>query len=261
MHGQFLQPDKVSTERFFSPQFSFCATTLHGDIRMTSMEQTAPYIAEDQDLPWDERDDDRLFWRGSPTGMRHTRFYPGDEERWRYSQRIRLVNWTSAATSGMHGLNDKVEYLRTPTEENGQHEAVGAPRAISRQKLNRALMDIAFAGEPIFCRESVCDTMKKEYPFGKKIPAGRGGAAQYKYLLDVDGNGWSARFRRLMSMDAVVFKATIYPEWWIDRIEPWVHYVPVQMDYSDIYDILVSPFALLDRQDSADIKGSDVLCG
>jgi hypothetical protein len=25
-------------------------------------------------------------------------------------------------------------------------------------------------------------------------------------------------------------------EWWNDRIQPWVHYVPIQMDYSDLYD-------------------------
>ena len=23
---------------------------------------------------------------------------------------------------------------------------------------------------------------------------------------------------------------------WIDRVQPWVHYVPVQVDYSDLYD-------------------------
>ena len=27
-------------------------------------------------------------------------------------------------------------------------------------------------------------------------------------------------------------------EWWTERIQPWVHYVPVQIDYSDLYDAL-----------------------
>lgn len=26
--------------------------------------------------------------------------------------------------------------------------------------------------------------------------------------------------------------------WYADRIEPWVHYVPVKIDYSDVYDIM-----------------------
>ncbi len=63
-------------------------------------------------------------------------------------------------------------------------------------------------------------------------------AGAYKYVFDVDGNGWSARFRRLMSMHSVVFKASVYPEWFSERVQPWVHYVPVQMDYSDLYDSL-----------------------
>lgn len=31
--------------------------------------------------------------------------------------------------------------------------------------------------------------------------------------LDVDGNGWSSRFHRLLMSGSVVVKATIYPEW------------------------------------------------
>ena len=66
---------------------------------------------------------------------------------------------------------------------------------------------------------------------------------RYKYLLDlgrpnksaleirlalnftpVDGNGWSARFKRLMSTNSVVLKSTIFPEWYQDRIQPceWI---------------------------------------
>jgi len=32
-------------------------------------------------------------------------------------------------------------------------------------------------------------------------------------MLDVDGNGWSSRFHRLLMSGSVVVKATIYPEW------------------------------------------------
>lgn len=37
----------------------------------------------------------------------------------------------------------------------------------------------------------------------------------------------------------MIFKSTIYPEWFVDRIQPWVHYVPIQNDYSDLFDALV----------------------
>ncbi|KAG2737087.1 glycosyltransferase family 90 protein, partial [Suillus brevipes Sb2] len=38
-------------------------------------------------------------------------------------------------------------------------------------------------------------------------------AGRYKYVLDVDRNGWSSRFKRLMTSNSVVFKSTVYPEW------------------------------------------------
>lgn len=77
----------------------------------------------------------------------------------------------------------------------------------------------------------------------------------------VDGNGWSSRFKRLMTSNSVVFKSTVYPEWCVfvstlffllssfadsihpkrftHRLAPWVHYVPIQIDYSDLYDALL----------------------
>ena len=63
-------------------------------------------------------------------------------------------------------------------------------------------------------------------------------ATKYKYVIDVDGNGWSSRFRRLLAGNNVVLKSTLYPEWFNDLLVPWYHYVPVKLDYSDLYDIL-----------------------
>lgn len=42
-----------------------------------------------------------------------------------------------------------------------------------------------------------------------------------------------------MTTNALVLKATICPEWFSERIMPWVHYVPVKMDLTDLYDIMV----------------------
>jgi hypothetical protein len=37
----------------------------------------------------------------------------------------------------------------------------------------------------------------------------------YNNLAQVDGNGWSGRFKRLMTSNALVFKSTVFPEWWV----------------------------------------------
>lgn len=35
-----------------------------------------------------------------------------------------------------------------------------------------------------------------------------------------------------------MLKSTVFPEWYSERVQPWLHYVPVKVDYSDLYDIL-----------------------
>ena len=64
-------------------------------------------------------------------------------------------------------------------------------------------------------------------------------ALEYKYVVDVDGNTWSSRFQRLLLGGSVVFKSTIMPDWWNQRAQPWVHYVPVGLGYGDLVDALV----------------------
>lgn len=49
---------------------------------------------------------------------------------------------------------------------------------------------------------------------------------------------YSARFRSHLASNQVPFKSTIYPEWYQGRIQPWVHYVPVRIDYADVYNLL-----------------------
>ena len=63
----------------------------------------------------------------------------------------------------------------------------------------------------------------------------------YKYVINTHGNGndWSNRFRSLLSTGAVVFKqeSSLY-EFWEWGLKPWVHYVPVRRDLSDLPKLL-----------------------
>lgn len=220
-------------DRFPSPQLSNCATLLHADIRATSLAQAAEFSEDDP--RWEDKDDDRLFWRGTPTGMWHH-----DGVNWRQSHRVRLVNYTGAIMD--RKLLDPnsdfyyVSFLR-PTES--ADIPVGEPESYARYRLNDAFMDVSFVSPVSGCEGTVCDVFAQELPWGERVEAGPRGAGRYKYLFDVDGNGWSSRFRRLISSHSLVFKSTIYPEWWLDRVQPWLHYVPIQLDYSDLYDSLV----------------------
>ncbi|EJT98346.1 hypothetical protein DACRYDRAFT_110788 [Dacryopinax primogenitus] len=61
---------------------------------------------------------------------------------------------------------------------------------------------------------------------------------QYKYMLDIDDQSCSPSFRHLLATGALVLKTTAFEEWYGERIQPWLHYVPVQLDLSDLYDVL-----------------------
>jgi hypothetical protein len=60
----------------------------------------------------------------------------------------------------------------------------------------------------------------------------------YKYLPDVDGNSFSGRWRSFLMSTSMPMKATIYKEWHDDRLMPWVHFVPMDNSYQDVYGIM-----------------------
>jgi hypothetical protein len=60
----------------------------------------------------------------------------------------------------------------------------------------------------------------------------------WKYLPDVDGNSFSGRYRAFLQSTSMPLKATIYREWHDARLMPWVHFVPFDNSYMDIYGIM-----------------------
>ncbi|BDX20930.1 hypothetical protein TUM22923_02510 [Polynucleobacter sp. TUM22923] len=61
---------------------------------------------------------------------------------------------------------------------------------------------------------------------------------QYKYQIDIDGNtnAWAGLFLKLLSGSAVLKVASPhgFEQWYYDKLIPWVHFVPVQSDLSDL---------------------------
>ncbi|BGP16351.1 hypothetical protein JCM10213_004892 [Rhodosporidiobolus nylandii] len=199
------------------PLFTFAKTNIHSDILVTPLEQYSDtYIGYDPD--WEKKEHNKLMWRGSTTGID---FYVTND--WKNSQRARL-HFTANEKQG------------TKDVLYAEGDGAVAEKTFNTDGLNRAFMDISFAGGPVQCDPETCAIMNELIDF--KDTMGLNDAYQYKYVMDVDGNGWSGRFHRLMSMKAAVLKSTLFPEWYGDRIQPWLHYIPVKVDYSDLYDIL-----------------------
>ncbi|KAK8850347.1 hypothetical protein IAR55_004265 [Kwoniella newhampshirensis] len=235
-----------------TPIFSLSKTKLHSDVLGVPVEQWID-TKHLTDISWEDKTEDRLMWRGSNTGAYHSTETP-----WRISHRTRLLKMANMASSehdlaephtnsGWDGVEarfgneaggpDFVEMLPSPRNMRSQQLKKGIQRH-GWSEVNERYMDLAFTGSPLQCdvQDGTCEDLAYEFTWAD--PMTHEDALKYRYIVDVDGNAWSARFKRLLSSGSLIFKSSIMPEWWTDRIQPWVHYVPVQMDYSDLYDIL-----------------------
>lgn len=58
---------------------------------------------------------------------------------------------------------------------------------------------------------------------------------KWRYLIDVEGNGFSARVKPFLFSKRVLFlQDRPFKEWYYPDLKPWVHYVPVKWDLSDL---------------------------
>jgi hypothetical protein len=68
------------------------------------------------------------------------------------------------------------------------------------------------------------------------VPASEWG--KYRYQIDVDGNSnaWAGFFQRLLTGSPVLKAASPFGfrQWFYHHLQPWVHYVPIAADFSDL---------------------------
>jgi len=59
---------------------------------------------------------------------------------------------------------------------------------------------------------------------------------QYKYILDIDGytSAWDATAWKLYSGSVMLKVKGVWEQWFYSEFKEWVHYVPVENDFSDL---------------------------
>ena len=61
----------------------------------------------------------------------------------------------------------------------------------------------------------------------------------YKYLIDIEGHGYSGRVKYLLHTGRPLFyQARPWNEYFFFDMEPFVHYIPVEREFSDFYEKL-----------------------
>lgn len=59
---------------------------------------------------------------------------------------------------------------------------------------------------------------------------------KYKYILDIDGwtNTWDGTIWKLYSGSVLLKTESIWKQWYYDDLKPYIHYVPVNNDFSNL---------------------------
>ncbi|SGY20428.1 BQ5605_C016g08044 [Microbotryum silenes-dioicae] len=221
------------------PVFSCSVMAMHHDLLIPTVDQYDWSVGPDPS--WYHKEYNKVLWRGSTTGT------DGDDHTMKYSQRFRLTHLTRQ--TGNISL-----MLAQSDTDNGPGPTTIVNESISM--LANKYFDFSFTGEPIQCSEEACKKMAQHNQFKEVMYTEE--QNKYKYVIDVDGNGWSGRFHRLMRSNTMVLKSTIFPEWYTDRIQPWLHYVPVKVDYTDLIPIMAFFMGDLEGRGAHDYLGERI---
>lgn len=172
---------------------SFLLPPIEGFANMT--EADIPSLGK-----WEDKLDPRVHWRGSTTGG-------VSAEEWRESHRMRL----HFLFNGKKGKDDEFDNRELTVMQPDGHGGYETVERLAPQ-LSKAYGDVRLAGKPLQCGgEKVCKQMTDEIDFAPVVLPKN--TWMFRYVLDVDGNGWSERFHRLLASASPVLKMTLFADW------------------------------------------------
>ncbi|EKJ69746.1 hypothetical protein FPSE_10062 [Fusarium pseudograminearum CS3096] len=215
LQGAFVSPQTFPLIEGLVPVLSTGAYSTMGDILFPSpayIEKEFQYDSS-RDMLWSKKKDN-LYWRGSTTGGH------AHDGRWRDFQRQRFVGMTQNLGHQKHSYMRKEDDSIT-TVESGL--------------LNGRLFDVGFTRifqcDKKFCRDQstyfdVKSWADKDKAFGSKL------------AFDLDGNGISGRYYKLLSSNCLPLKQTLLREWHDERLMPWVHYIPVSQSLKELPELV-----------------------
>ncbi|EGG02574.1 family 90 glycosyltransferase [Melampsora larici-populina 98AG31] len=217
------------------PIFSFAQQpSFTSDLLISPLEQFEDVLINSKDFkPWAKKTESkRLMWKGTATGVWFDRL-----SQWRNSHRFRLHSLGQFNQTDLMGSIKVLNVSRA--SDTGKEEVIRVVnRKVRFNELVKRYLNVGFVGKLGQCsvEDGSCEKVGQEIEFGDYVDWEY--QNNHKYVLDIDGNAWSGRFRRLLGSNSLVFKSTIWPEWYQDRIQAWFHYVPIKIDYSDLLDLM-----------------------
>ena len=236
LHGFYLSPAAFKTALEPIPVFSQSKAQGYADILYPSPWNYIQKVKYDP-APGDDTDENTnsdppfakkqntLFWRGATSEGVST------VGTWKGMTRQRFVHFAKNHTStipillpdGSNPAKYKYQYL--------------SPKAISSHPLlNNITLDVSIVDHIVRCGDTDCPLQEAE--FGLLPPSDFQEHWQYRYLMDMDGAGFSGRFLPFLKSRSLVFKTALFREWYDSRITAWRHFVPIDLRLHGLWSTL-----------------------
>lgn len=236
LHSFHMTPPNLRPIQELLPVFSRAKTSSYSDILMPlrRVDEDAEPSSDGFGMKWK-----KLFWRGAVnrSGSDHELLRGGHQER--------LVHTINGAT----GSDQTRLVLPTPGDKDKF-----AFDQVSTADLNTLLdMDVGFTsydacGSP---SGSTCAALGNE--FGIKADAE---PLRHQYVITMDtDNGPPREFLRTLRSSSVPFYASIFKEWYTERLTPWVHFVPIDLRFHALHSTLAYFVGIEKKEDDPRLNG------
>ncbi|KAJ4397429.1 hypothetical protein N0V93_001657 [Gnomoniopsis smithogilvyi] len=223
LHGFYMSNHPIRPFTELLPVFSGSKTNQHKDILIP-----LSWAANDYSVPSDDKvftdKQNQLFWRGNVAAdhvVPPTLLRGGHQERLSH-----LVNNASAS--------EVVTVLLAKDGDEGkfQYHTTGL------QNMNDALEFDLGISDYSKCAVPACDLFKEEFGVKSEDVDGQT-ETDSRYVMVMDGDlGPSRHFLRSLRSNSVPFVASIFKEWYSERLFPWIHYVPIDLRFHGLHSTL-----------------------
>ncbi|KAK2616962.1 hypothetical protein QQS21_000051 [Conoideocrella luteorostrata] len=216
MHGLFISPTSFRLIEGMVPVLSTGSPSTMGDILFPSpayIESEFVY-SDNKDLDWSSKTNN-VYWAGSTSGAFAT------DSQWEDYHRQRFVSLVQ--------MLDGKEHLYLADKG-------GIVQRVTSSFLNSRLFDVAFT--KIFqCATRPC--REQSFAYRMKSWADKDEALRSRLTFDLDGNGISGRWYKMVASKSAPMKQTLLREWHDDRLLPWVHFIPVSLGMTELPELVM----------------------
>jgi hypothetical protein len=242
LHGAFVAPEEMSVTKKLFPFFSASKIGVGREILVPSVGRWNDSTATSS-TPWNEKLD-KLFWRGPATGGKNSAL---NWQRFHRHRFVAMLNATHveiaegllhAGNESMVGLGYAQNFRLLPGNLYGLDSQRGGRLA----HWVNSWADAAFTD--LHCNVADggggCAYTDEYFSVDAEQDLSSISGQEYKYAAVLDGDGGDDReeFIDVVRAGRVVLKASVYSQWFDSRVVPWVHFVPLDNTFVDVYGVM-----------------------